>query len=221
MVEFVRSIWSAIELDLQVASPGPGHHRLSGRDSIFAEMLHQRGNRIVTTNNLVTGCYIAVTNRESQTVIHRPVTFEGGACMSSENNKSVARVAQATIQEKVVAVVGLDGWTKRILDIILATTGLILFAPILLLAFVELSLDFGGPIFIRKALPGRNNQAIRVLKFRVACAAGYPINPRMTQVGQILSLTGIDELPQLINVLRGELSIVGQRNVPRWPTSIC
>jgi hypothetical protein len=55
MVEFVRSNWSAVELDLQVASPGPGHHRLSGRDRIFAEMLHQRGNRIVTTNNLVTG----------------------------------------------------------------------------------------------------------------------------------------------------------------------
>jgi putative colanic acid biosynthesis UDP-glucose lipid carrier transferase len=141
--------------------------------------------------------------------------------MSLESNKSLARIAQATIQEEVVSVVGLDQWTKRVIDIILATMGLILFAPILLLAFVALSLDSGGPIFIRKALPGCNNQAIRVLKFRVAFAAGNPINPRMTQVGQILSLTGIDELPQLINVLRGELSIVGQQNVPRWPTSIC
>ena len=141
--------------------------------------------------------------------------------MSLQGDKSVRRVAQAAVQDEVVPVIGLDQWTKRVADIFLATTGLILFAPILLLAFVALSLDFGGPIFIRKALPGRNNQAIRVLKFRVACAAGYPINPRMTQVGQILSLTGIDELPQLINVLRGELSIVGQRNVPRWPTSIC
>ena len=141
--------------------------------------------------------------------------------MSLESNKSVARVAQATIQEKVVAVVGLDGWTKRILDIILATMGLILFAPILLLTSLAITLDSSGPILIREALPGINNKAIGVLRFRVACAAGYPINPRMTQVGQILSLTGIDELPQLINVLRGELSIVGQRNVPRWPTSIC
>jgi len=141
--------------------------------------------------------------------------------MSLESNKSVARIAQARIPDEVIPVIGLDQWTKRVADIFLATTGLILFAPILLLAFVALSLDFGGPIFIRKALPGRNNQAIRVLKFRVAFAAGNPINPRMTQVGQILSLTGIDELPQLINVLRGELSIVGQQNVPRWPTSIC
>ena len=141
--------------------------------------------------------------------------------MSLENNTSVARVAQATIQDEVVPVIGLDQWTKRAVDIILATTGLILFAPILLLAFLALSLDSGGPIFIREALPGCNNLAIRVLKFRVAFAAGNRINPRMTPVGQILSLTGIDELPQLINVLRGEMSIVGRRNVRRWPTSIC
>jgi polysaccharide biosynthesis protein PslA len=141
--------------------------------------------------------------------------------MSLESNKSVARVAQATIQDEVVPVIGLDQWTKRVVDIILATMGLILFAPILLLAFLALSLDSGGPVFIREALPGSNNLASRVLKFRVACAAGNRINRRMTQVGQILSLTGIDELPQLINVLRGEMSIVGRRSVRRWPTAIC
>jgi polysaccharide biosynthesis protein PslA len=135
--------------------------------------------------------------------------------MSLESNKSVARVAQATIQDEVVP------GTKRVVDIILATMGLILFAPILLLAFLALSFDSGGPVFIREALPGSNNLAIRVLKFRVASAAGNRINPHMTQVGQILSLTGIDELPQLINVLRGEMSIVGRRSVRRWPTSIC
>jgi polysaccharide biosynthesis protein PslA len=135
--------------------------------------------------------------------------------MSLESNKSVARVAQATIQDEVVP------GTKRVVDTILATMGLILFSPILLLAFLALSLDSGGPVFIREALPGSNNLAIRVLKFRVASAAGNRINPHMTQVGQILSLTGIDELPQLINVLRGEMSIVGRRGVRRWPTSIC
>jgi len=43
----------------------------------------------------------------------------------------------------------------------------------------------------------------------------------MTQIGQILSLTNIDELPQLISVLLGEMSVVGRRNVRRWPASIC
>jgi putative colanic acid biosynthesis UDP-glucose lipid carrier transferase len=139
--------------------------------------------------------------------------------MSLESNKSVARGAQATIQDEVVLVIGRDQWSKRVLDIVVATMGLILFAPILLLASLAISLDSEGPIFIRETLPG--NQAIRALKFRVAFAAGNRINSRMTRVGQILSLTGIDELPQLINVLRGEMSIVGRRSVRRWPTSIC
>ena len=78
--------------------------------------------------------------------------------MSLQDNKSVARVAQATIQDEVVPVIGLDQWTRRVVDIILATMGLILFAPILLLAFLAISLD-SGSIFIREALPGSNNQA--------------------------------------------------------------
>ena len=140
--------------------------------------------------------------------------------MSLDGNISVVEIAQATIQdEEVVPVIGLDQWTKRVVDIVMATMGLILFAPILSLASLAISFDSRGPILIREALPG--NQAIRVLKFRVAFAADNRINPRMTRVGQILSLTGIDELPQLVNVLLGEMSIVGRRNVLRWPTSIC
>jgi lipopolysaccharide/colanic/teichoic acid biosynthesis glycosyltransferase len=139
--------------------------------------------------------------------------------MSLDANKSVARAAQATIQDEVVPVIGLDQWTNRVVDIVVATMGLVLFAPILLLASLAISLDSEGPILIREALPG--NQAFRALKFRVAFAAGTRLNPRITRVGKILSLTGIDELPQLINVLRGEMSIVGRRNVHRWPTSIC
>ena len=137
-----------------------------------------------------------------------------------ESSKSVVRVAQVTIQDEVVSVIGLDQWTKRVIDIILATMGLILFAPILLLASLAINLESGSPIFIRETLPGCNHKAIRVLKFRVAFAAGNRINPRTTRVGQILTLTGIDELPQLINVLRGEMSIVGRRNFRRWRMSI-
>jgi len=141
--------------------------------------------------------------------------------MSLERNKSVARVAQATIQDEVVPVIGRDQWINRVVDIVVATMGLILFAPILLLASLAISLDSGSPIFIRETLSLCNNKAMRVLKFRVAFATGNRITPRMTRVGQILSLTGIDELPQLTDVLRGKMSIVGRRNVRRWPTSIC
>jgi lipopolysaccharide/colanic/teichoic acid biosynthesis glycosyltransferase len=136
-------------------------------------------------------------------------------------NRSVGRIAEATVQGESAPVIGLDQRAKRVFDIILATMGLVLFAPILAMASLAISLDSRGPIFIWEALPGCNNQAFRVLKFRVACAAGNRIERRMTQVGQILSLTGIDELPQLINVVRGEMSIFGRRNARRWPASIC
>jgi lipopolysaccharide/colanic/teichoic acid biosynthesis glycosyltransferase len=139
--------------------------------------------------------------------------------MSLEINKSVANVV--TIQDEIASVVGLDQWIKRVVDIVVATMGLILFAPIFLLAALAISLNSPGAIFIREALPGCNNRPIRVFRFRVTFAAGNRINPRMTRVGEILSLTGIDELPQLIDVLRGEMSIVGRRTVRRWPTSIC
>jgi polysaccharide biosynthesis protein PslA len=136
------------------------------------------------------------------------------------DNKPVDRVAQITVQDEALPAIGLGQWIKRLVDIIVATLGLILFAPILLLASLAISFDSGGPIFIWEALPD-NDQAIRVLKFRVACTAGNGVNRRrITQVGQMLSMTGIDELPQLVNVLLGEVSIVGRRNVYRWPASI-
>jgi len=128
----------------------------------------------------------------------------------------VSRVAQATVQAEAAAVIGLDEWTKRVIDIVIATMGLVLFAPILLLAAMAISLESAGPIFVSEALPGRS----RAIRFRVTCPAGT-INPRLTRVGQILRLTGIDELPQLINVLLGEMSIVGRRNVGGWPRSQC
>jgi polysaccharide biosynthesis protein PslA len=137
------------------------------------------------------------------------------------DNKPVAGVAQATVQDEALPAIGLDQWIKRVVDIVVATVGLILFAPILLLASLAIGLDSGGPILIWEALPGSNDQAIRVLKFRVACSAKNRINQRrITHVGQTLSMTGIDELPQLVNVLLGEMSIVGRRNVYRWPASI-
>jgi len=140
--------------------------------------------------------------------------------MSLEGSNSFGGLAQTTVQAEVEPVSGLDQWAKRIIDIIAASMGLILFAPILLLAAVAIRLDSGTPIFIRQTLLPCDNQATRAFKFRVACSSRNGINPRMTGVGQILNLTGIDELPQLANVLLGEMSIVGRRNVHRWPTSM-
>jgi len=119
----------------------------------------------------------------------------------------------ATIQDRIVPGFGLDDAIKRALDVVVAAMGLILFAPILLIISMAVILGSRGPIFIREAKSAYDNRAIRVLKFRVA-------NARVTQVGQFLNQTGIDELPQLFDVLRGEMSILGRRNIPRWPRSL-
>lgn len=102
---------------------------------------------------------------------------------------------------------------KRIFDLVAATMCLILFAPILLITSIAIKLDSRGPILIRETLYGYKNRAIQIRKFRVAmvCAEGEQTNPRLTRVGQLLRQTGIDELPQLSNVLRGEMSIIGPR----------
>lgn len=127
----------------------------------------------------------------------------------------------ATVLHRGVPSLRLAERAKYVSDIVVATAGLILFAPILLITSVAIKLDSRGPIFVHAPLDRNNNRSIQILKFRVltACAEGDRINLRVTRVGRILAESGIDELPQLWNVLRGEISIFGRRNVHRWSVS--
>jgi Undecaprenyl-phosphate glucose phosphotransferase len=111
---------------------------------------------------------------------------------------------------------------KRAFDIIAATLGMVLLAPVLAAAAAAIKLDSAGPIFFRQTRHGYNNQTIRVFKFRTmttmedgqAFRQAKRNDPRITRVGQFLRRTNIDELPQLLNVLLGEMSIVGPRPHP-------
>ena len=101
--------------------------------------------------------------------------------------------------------------TKRVFDIVAAVVGLILLSPMFLLASIAIKLDSNGPLFRSEALHGYNNEnSIQVLKFRttIVCGRGKVLQ-YVTRVGVVLRRTGIDGLPLLINVLRGEMSIVG------------
>jgi len=107
----------------------------------------------------------------------------------------------------------------RIIDILIATAALILFSPMILLIVAAILIETGRPFFFQQVRFGRHGRPFRILKFRKfrqkSGPSGLPLtlanDGRMTRVGAILASTKMDELPQLVNVLRGEMSIVGPR----------
>src|SRR6266436_2954930 len=108
---------------------------------------------------------------------------------------------------------------KRVFDVLVAAAALVILAPLLTLVAIAIKLDSHGPVLFRQTRHGYNNETIKVFKFRSmtrledgdAFVPAVRNDSRVTRVGAILRRTNIDELPQLINVLRGEMSIVGPR----------
>ncbi len=108
---------------------------------------------------------------------------------------------------------------KRLIDIALAAVGLVLAAPLMLLTAIAVWLDSPGPIFYRQDRVGENDRLFTLCKFRsmrIDAEKGTPIwatnnDSRVTRVGRFIRLTRLDELPQLLNVLRGDMSFVGPR----------
>ncbi len=114
---------------------------------------------------------------------------------------------------------------KRGLDILAAALGLLLLSPAFLLIALAIKLDTSGPVFFRQERVGRHGRLFRIFKFRTmhahdACAAPqFTVagDPRITRVGAWIRRTKLDELAQLIDVLRGTMSLVGPRpEVPRY-----
>jgi exopolysaccharide biosynthesis polyprenyl glycosylphosphotransferase len=130
----------------------------------------------------------------------------------------------------------MQGWAllvKRVLDIMISLAGIILFAPILLITSVLIKLTSPGPVFFVQKRVGLNKRLISVYKFRTMVLnaeqkqaelehlneVGGPVfkiknDPRITRIGKFLRKTSIDELPQLLNVLKGDMSLVGPRPLP-------
>lgn len=106
---------------------------------------------------------------------------------------------------------------KRSLDILLAVTAIVVTAPIWAVCVLAIALDDGSPVFYRQIRWGRGAATFTVLKFRTMARGCNDLrqaevnDARVTRVGRILRATGLDELPQLVNVLRGDMSIVGPR----------
>jgi lipopolysaccharide/colanic/teichoic acid biosynthesis glycosyltransferase len=110
---------------------------------------------------------------------------------------------------------------KRILDIVVSVVALAVFSPGFLLASIAIILSDGRPVFYLQERLGFRGRVFRIIKFRTmyhdaerltgACLSGGELDARITRVGRVLRRTGLDEVPQFINVLRGDMSVVGPR----------
>ena len=106
---------------------------------------------------------------------------------------------------------------KRGLDIIISLVGLILASPILLIVAILVRLNLGAPILFRQPRVGLNGEVFEMVKFRTMKdakdAKGHllPDDERLTKFGQFLRQSSLDELPELFNVLKGDMSLVGPR----------
>ncbi len=114
---------------------------------------------------------------------------------------------------------------KRVFDLACSGIGLIVLSPVLVAIAIAIRLDSTGPVFFRQVRVGRGSMPFRIHKFRTMHAAQHANvpqitigrDPRITRVGHILRHTKLDELPQLLDVFLGKMSIVGPRpEVPRY-----
>ncbi len=117
----------------------------------------------------------------------------------------------------------ISGWSsllKKAEDLVLSLTALILLSPILILTAIAIKLDSPGPIFFKQSRLGFNNRPFAIYKFRSMYHEDIPEervqqatkeDPRITRVGRFIRRTSIDELPQILNVLNGTMSLVGPR----------
>ncbi len=102
---------------------------------------------------------------------------------------------------------------KRLLDLTLLVPGSLLYGPPLALAAAAVKLGDGGPVLFRQQRVGQHGEPVHVLKLRTMTSSEPQ---RVTRAGRVLRRTGLDELPQFLNVLRGEMSLVGPRPLTRY-----
>lgn len=106
---------------------------------------------------------------------------------------------------------------KRLLDFVLSAAGLILLSPVLAVTAVLVRTKLGSPVIFRQPRPGRDGKIFHLYKFRSMTDARdengnlLPDDVRLTSFGKKLRATSLDELPELVNILRGDMSIVGPR----------
>jgi lipopolysaccharide/colanic/teichoic acid biosynthesis glycosyltransferase len=117
---------------------------------------------------------------------------------------------------------------KRVLDLFVALLGLLLVSPLFVLVAASIKLDSRGPVFYGGLRVGQGGRPFRMLKFRtmvvnaerLGASSTADDDPRVTRVGRLLRRFKLDELPQLLNVLKGDMSLVGPRPQVQWAVDL-
>lgn len=108
-------------------------------------------------------------------------------------------------------------WIKRCLDIVLSLCGIIVLSPVLLVLFVLVRMKLGSPVLFKQERPGKGEKIFTLCKFRTMTDARdekgelLPDEVRLTKFGRLLRATSLDELPELFNILKGDMSVIGPR----------
>ncbi|MFU2013721.1 sugar transferase [Peribacillus butanolivorans] len=107
---------------------------------------------------------------------------------------------------------------KRLLDIVLSLIGLIILSPILIIVAIAIKLESKGPVIFQQERLGLNGNVFKIYKFRSMCVGAEKSgvyetkgDARVTRVGKFIRKTSIDEFPQFVNIIKGEMSIIGPR----------
>ena len=150
---------------------------------------------------------------------------------TTENMETTSLRTQSDVKTKISKKVYIK--VKRVIDVILASIALILLSPVFAIIAIAIKIDSKGPVFFAHKRIGKNGNIIKLYKFRSMVINAEELiksftpeqmreykenykltnDPRITKVGKFLRKTSLDELPQLINIINGDLSIIGPRPV--------
>ena len=179
---------------------------IDGCDAVFLYNLEP-----VKRSRIVSYCY------QNWKVIYYSIEPEDVVSLGSQrllfDDKSMicASSRELTFEQRVL---------KRLMDIIVSAIGLVIASPIMLVTALAIKLEDRGPVFYKQKRCTKNGEVFEILKFRsmivdaekggksIPCRSG---DPRITRVGRVIRKLRIDEFPQIINVLKGDMSIVGPR----------
>ncbi len=113
-------------------------------------------------------------------------------------------------------------YIKRFLDIVFALTALVILLPVMAITAVAVKIESAGPALFKQERLGLKGKVFRIYKFRSMCQGAEHIGTgvysgaddmRVTRVGKIIRATSIDELPQLFNIIKGDMSFIGERDI--------